>query len=132
MNNTIRLLTIMMFSAIIMVVVSCTSAPVVTITEDDKGKSFTVPEGKNFAVKLKAQLGTGYGWQMKEENPLVSLQGDPKQEGSEGKETGGFEYQVFSFKAAKKGKTDILFHYRQPWNDKVKALKEYKVSVEIQ
>ncbi len=111
---------------------SCASGPSVIITEGDSGKTVEVREGSTFDVKLKAQLGTGYGWQQKEAPDFVELRGAPKQEASnETVETGGFEFQVFSYNAAGKGKGDIVFEYRQPWNTKARAFKTYRVSLEI-
>jgi predicted secreted protein len=118
------------------ILMSCASGPAVTITEGDNGKTITVNRGDLFEVKLKAQLGTGYGWQQKSAPDIIEVKGAPRQAVTPGKEkdkveAGGFELQVFTYRALKLGKGDISYEYRQPWNKGARALKTYRVSLEI-
>ncbi|MBN1534811.1 MAG: protease inhibitor I42 family protein [Spirochaetes bacterium] len=123
---------------------SCASGPSVTITEGDNGKTIAVSRGDLFEVRLKAQLGTGYGWQQKSASDLIEVKGTPtqaatvemakemdKDKGKDKVETGGFEFQVFTYRALKSGRGEISFEYRQPWNKRARALKTYRVSLEI-
>jgi predicted secreted protein len=109
----------------------------IIITEKNNGGKLQIAPGCILILKLEAIPGTGYAWQMVQNNPdlLKSLGesvfepivGDTKQE-----ILGGPEYQVFRFKARKSG-TDILeLHYKREWGKEVVPVKTFRITVRIQ
>jgi inhibitor of cysteine peptidase len=103
-----------------------------TLTEKDNGTQVQVPHGDIVTVRLEAIPGTGYSWQITENNPvLLKPLGKPEFEESKSKLIGGVEHQVFRFKAVSPG-TDILklLYYRE-WEKGKAPAKSYQVTIEI-
>lgn len=102
----------------------------VTITIKDIGKEIRLPARATLVVKLDGQPGTGYGWDVvKREKPLLKLQGKPTTE--EGDDLpGGFERQVFRFKAESEGTEELKLIYVRPFEPDQPA-KTFKVKVVV-
>ncbi len=88
-----------------------------TITEKDNGKNFSVKPEQAFKVVLKSNPTTGYSWTVKDINEKVVkleksdyLCPDSKMVGVGGK-------QIFLFKVANEGqdKTTLKLVYQRPW-----------------
>lgn len=108
---------------------ACTVKPAVTVTDADNGTKVEIKTGEVLAVKLEAQLGTGFGWKVISGSTVLVLRGDPEQISPGDQKPGGPEYQTFKFKAMKKGGSELKFQYAEGWKKDVKPLKEYAITV---
>lgn len=108
---------------------ACAVKPAVTVTDADNGTKVEIKTDEVLAVKLEAQLGTGFGWKVVSESAALVLKGDPEQVSSTDQKPGGPEYQTFKFKAVKRSETDLKFQYAEGWKKDVKPLKEYTITV---
>lgn len=119
-------------AALMAVMVSCTAKPFKIVTDEDNGKTVEIPAGELLAVKLKAQLGTGYSWTVVSENKgLVAKNGPTTERGSGEMVAGGVDFQVFTFKANAAGQESIVLQYKRPWEKDEKPEKEYTITVSV-
>ena len=110
---------------------SCSMKPAVTVTDADNGTKVEIKMGELLAVKLAAQLGTGFGWKVVSENKNLALKGEPEQVSKNDKIPGGTDYQTFKFKAVEKGETVLKLHYVEGWKKEARSLKEFAITVTV-
>ncbi len=110
---------------------SCSMKPAVTVTDADNGTRVEIKKGDLLAVKLAAQLGTGFGWKVVSENKSLTLKGEPEQVSKDVKLPGGTDYQTFKFKAVEKGETVLKMRYVEGWKKEAKSLKEFAITVVV-
>ena len=104
----------------------------VTVTEQNSGQIVSVLRESTLVVRLKSQLGTGYGWQlMKNDARRLKPLGQPDQESSQGGLPGGEEYQIFRFKALRSGTSLLELHYVRPWEKTARPSKIFRIRVQI-
>jgi inhibitor of cysteine peptidase len=103
--------------------------PAMTVSDNDNGTKIEIDRGELLAVKLSAQLGTGYGWKVVSENRILALRGEPEQVSGEGQKPGGTDYQTFKFKASEKGEETLQLNYIEAWREDSKPLKEFNLTV---
>jgi predicted secreted protein len=108
---------------------ACAVKPAVTVSDADSGTKVEIKAGEVLAVKLGAQLGTGFGWKVVSESQQLVLKGEPEQVSGGDQKPGGPDYQTFKFKAAKKGEASLKFQYVEGWKKDAKPLKEYAITV---
>lgn len=85
------------------------------ITEETQ--DITVAVGDTFTVSLAAQIGTGYTWQLQqdqESDQLVQLL-EKAHNDADDQQDGGTGADQFTFEAVKKGETEMVFIYARPW-----------------
>ncbi len=109
--------------------------PAQKLTDADSGKTVKVKVGDSVTISLKGNPTTGYSWRTaKLDGQSIEQSGDPKytvdthQPGMTG--VGGSF--VFSFKAAKAGKTQISLEYVRPWEKNTKPVNTFAVTVEVE
>ena len=103
-----------------------------TLTEKDNGTQVQVSHSDTVTVRLEAIPGTGYSWQIAENNPeLLKPLGRPEYEESKSKLIGGVEYQMFRFKAASQGTAILKLLYYREWEKGKAPEKSYQVTVVI-
>ena len=103
----------------------------VVVTERDADREVSVASGGTLVVRLGAQLGTGYGWQIAENDPSrLKPPGRPELEGSGGAPPGGAQDQVFRFAAMKPGTVRLVLRYARPWEPDAPA-KSFRIDVRI-
>ena len=100
---------------------TCTPSPAM-LTEADAGTTREVPVNSTVEIRLRAQLGTGYSWQLvtPDEDGFHSVGASTI---SPGPLPGGWQEQIFSFTATKPGYYHLGFAYRQPWTAPEQALR---------
>ncbi len=104
----------------------------VTVTEKDEGGTVAVARKGTLVVRLKSQLGTGYGWQVvRNDGRRLKLLGPPEQENSQGGLPGGEEHQIFRFKALRSGTTLLELRYIRPWEKGKQPLKTFRLKVRV-
>ncbi len=101
------------------------------LVDDNNNQDVTVHKNKMLCVKLKAQLGTGYGWSVAGTADILSLQGQPDTEPAAKNLPGGAEHQVFRFSAVKAGSGNLELHYIRPWLKNEPPAKKFKVKVTV-
>lgn len=103
----------------------------VTITEKHHGTTVDLKQGATLIVRLEAAPGTGYGWQIIQNDATkLKLIGEPVFE-SAGQKAGGTEHEVFHFRALATGTTTLKLHYLRPWEKDTPPLKTYQVKARI-
>ena len=107
------------------------STPSFIITEGDTGKKMDVYKDSVFAVKLEAQLGTGYSWKVESGGADFEQIGKPDVITSGQKKTGGIDIQVFTFKAIKAGQCELKFVYVEPWKKDSKPKKSFNILINV-
>ena len=121
-------------------VVESGKAKVVHLTAKDDGSTVKLDKGDSLEIKLEAQLGTGYSWEVtkNDKRQLVEALLVFKSEGTVEKgdaKSGTQEIQVFRLDAKAPGSCDLELSYMRPFDkekDKEKkADKTFKVSVQI-
>jgi predicted secreted protein len=110
---------------------SCMVKPAVIVTDDDSGSKVEIKQGDELAVRLAAQLGTGYGWKVVSKSDVLALKGEPAQISNEDQKPGSSEFQTFIFKAKERGEAEIKFQYIEAWKKDARPLKEYTITVII-
>ena len=112
-------------------VFSCTMKPAVTVTDADNGTRVEIKSGEILAVKLPAQLGTGFAWKVVAAGKNLEQKGEPRQIANEGQMPGAPNSQIFMFKAADRGEAELKLQYLEGWKKDAKVLKEFSVTVVV-
>jgi inhibitor of cysteine peptidase len=102
------------------------------VTEADNDKEIQMKTGDTICVKLRAQLGTGFGWYVEKSSPLIKQLGSPMQMQEKKGEPGSVEFQVYQFTAQGSGKGELELFYKRPWVKNVPPEKTFKVRLAIQ
>lgn len=111
-------LTVLMLSASALCLAQGASKAVV-ITEKDKWRTVTLAPGDQVDVRLIAQSGTGYSWELLQKgDEKLSFTSETKSK--ENAMPGAPEEQIFHIVAKSPGTINLVFHYARPW-EKTKA-----------
>jgi inhibitor of cysteine peptidase len=103
-----------------------------TLTEKDSGKKIELKKGDLLSLKLEMTAGTGFTWVIaKNETAQLAPQGKPTVIPAKKGVVGGKATQVFQFKAAAEGTSDLELHYRRPFEKDKEPAKTFKVTVEV-
>src|SRR5262245_59040808 len=102
------------------------------VTEADADREVSLATGEPLSVRLAAQLGTGYGWQIaRSDAALLKSLGPPDTEPPKGGQLGGAQYQVFRFVALSPGLATLEFRYVRPWEQAVTPARTFRIDVRI-
>ena len=107
----------------------CAKSGEVVIGSEDNGRVMDARIGQLVTIRLEANLTTGYSWQVKDLDerilkPLGAWEFTPKS-----KAIGAASVQTLRFDCIGAGKTRIVLTYVRPWEETVKPLKVFSVSV---
>lgn len=91
-------------------------------------KNVSTQVGKIFEIKLDSRMSAGYNWIEKFDKNFLKLIGK-RTEASDSGNLGASGKQIFKFQALSKGKTDINFILKRPWEEKVSEEKKIKVKI---
>ena len=100
---------------ILIPILGCSQNTSKMVTE--KEYEITVSIDDTFVIALESQIGTGYTWEITEgskKNEFLSLL-EKKHIDADKNTDGNIGADNFTFKALKKGKTEIVFTYKRPW-----------------
>ena len=124
----------MYYLSVLLLFFQCEPGLVFKATDVNNGSSYDIKKGELFTVSLKAQLSTGFSWNAEiSDDSIIIQKGKPKTFSLEKKKetkTGGFELQQFTFKAIKKGSTELILNYSQPWTKK-NPIEIYKININV-
>lgn len=105
-----------------------------TLTEKNNGDSFNLKINDVINIKLKSNPTTGYRWVLSEEidDSIISLIDSEFIQSKKDKElVGKGGYEIFSFKAISKGKTNIILNYERPWEEEVEPLETFEITASV-
>jgi predicted secreted protein len=86
------------------------------------------PLHKPFTISLKSNPSTGYKWQAKFNENMVTLVKETYEKSPE-KLIGAAGQQVFVFRPDKTGDTEIEFVYQRPWEKDFAKRQVYRIKV---
>jgi predicted secreted protein len=112
--------------------VKAQSAPrVFTLSEKDNGRKIALRKSDILVLKLQAQFGTGYSWQVAaNNNKRLQLLRQSVQKPDKNSES-GFETQIFRFKAKQAGQVELELRYVRVWEKEAQALKTFRLKLQI-
>lgn len=85
------------------------------VTEADGGP-VELARGQTLEVRLGANAGTGYAWRLdREASPLVLGGGSSQDAAASPGLPGGRLTTVYTYQGAGRGKTDLAFTFKRPW-----------------
>jgi len=109
--------------------------PAQKLTAADNGKTIKLKLGDLVTISLKGNPTTGFSWRTaKLDGKSLEQKGEPKyttnrhQPGMVG--VGGMF--VFTFKAAKPGKTEVNLEYVRPWEKNKKPVETFTATIEVE
>jgi predicted secreted protein len=104
----------------------------ITVTKEQGGREIALKVGDILRIELPGKGGTGYSW-FAEANgaPYLKLMDQTTRQLKEGR-VGGPVMQVWRFKAAQPGATEIKLDYYRPWEGAGKAVDQviFKLRIE--
>jgi len=108
-----------------------------TITEQCDGETIQVALGTILIIKLEAIPGTGYGWHSDSaKSDYLNMMNEPfflPTEIDSTKTTiGAPAYQVFQYRAHKKGNGKLKLSYMREWEKDKPPLKSFSITLSIQ
>lgn len=100
---------------------------IVTVTESNSGRSICIAAGEVLEIRLKAQFGTGYRWELAKTNKKrLKLTGQTVETSAVGQESSP-EIQVFRFEARSAGSFYLKLVYVRPWEKGVDPSKTFSL-----
>lgn len=117
-------------------VAACAGSPAqennMVLTDSDNNKEIVLSTKARLTLKLEAQLGTGYGWEIAElDKDRLEPAGPPTLDTTSKETVGRRETQVFVFKPLKPGTAVLKLRYVRPWEKPAKPQKTFTVTVNI-
>ena len=103
---------------------------VATVTESDRHSKVEIRVGQELRVELRAQLGTGYSWQVDSDSTDLLVQKASRSESSTAL-PGKPEMQVIVLKAIHAGHGTLKLDYRRPWEKDVAPTKTFVLYVTV-
>lgn len=100
------------------------------VDEGYNGKAICLRRGEILEVRLKAQFGTGYRWELTRPAARLKLIGQSVENSTPGEET-AHETQIFRFEARSAGAFNMRFDHIRPWEKGVDPLKTFSISGRI-
>jgi predicted secreted protein len=109
----------------------------VTLDEKASGKKQVLRVGDTLIIRLRAQMGTGYSWEVTAiDKAFITQEGEPIVETVKqslgAPVVGSSEVQVFRFKAIKLGKTTLTLRYKRPFGEATPDEKNFTVPLVLQ
>ncbi len=112
------------------VVMAATTPQQFVVTDSDSGKQISLAVGDGLTVRLAAQPGTGYGWQIEPDSTkLLALESNTS--AGLAAVPGGQDIQILTFRAGRPGTGRLRLGYRRPWQKSVPATKQFMLIVSI-
>jgi predicted secreted protein len=112
-------------------VLTATTLAAVVVDATSDGKTIRAAEGRTVIVRLEAQPGTGYRWQVKQlARNLRQIGKSEFARKAEAGVTGGAEIEVFRFRVRGKAKGTLDMIYVQPWEKGKPPRRLFRVAVD--
>jgi predicted secreted protein len=102
------------------------------LTERDDGHEVPAAVGRELALKLPCQPGTGFSWRvLQRDGKVLELVGEPKLEDADAGLLGRVERQVFRLRPLAPGTTSLELGYARLWEAERKPEKTFHVTLKI-
>lgn len=102
------------------------------LTEKMSGTTVALKKGNTLTVRLRSNPTTGFRWQIVGIDPeILVLQGKSKYEPGKPGLIGGGGQQTFRFRAADKGRTELVLIYHRTFEKGKKPAQTFRVQVEV-
>ncbi len=102
-------------------------AGMISITEADNGREFTLSRGDTIEVSLPATSGTGYTWQaVPVADTIVKQVGDLRFK-ADHEMPGAAGHQIFRYSVDASGTGSLEIHYLRPWEKDTPPAKVFKI-----
>lgn len=103
-----------------------------TVTKEQNSRELSLKVGDTFRLELPSRGGTGYLWAVEANGaPYLQLLSETTQKVGESR-PGSPLLQVWQFKAAKAGVTEIKLAYYRPWEGAGKAADHFRLKLRIE
>lgn len=103
-------------------------APAKELSDTESGAVVGLSPGQKLTVRLPAQMGTGFSWQVRQSG---NLQLESKTTRRTAQSPGGQEEQVFEFTGLSPGKEKLTLEYKRPWELGVAPAKQFEITVDV-
>jgi inhibitor of cysteine peptidase len=104
----------------------------VIVNDTNNDTQIVLDKNNILIVKLLANPGTGYGWQIvKNDRDRLQPLTDSGLPLLQAEVTGASEIQIFRFVAQNSGTSILELHYLRAWEKNVPPLKTYHLNIEI-
>jgi predicted secreted protein len=101
------------------------------LSEADNNKEITIAHGETIQIELEGTGAAGYKWHIdKLDSEYLELLSEETKPVTGGK-IGAPVMTYWKIVALKKGSTEILMHYYRPWEGQDKALRHYRVKINV-
>jgi predicted secreted protein len=103
------------------------------LNKQDSGKTITVRPGTVIELELSAAGGTGYAWVVTriDNNLLVPVSEEKSVPSSKEKRVGGPVHYNWSFRAMKKGVTDLEISLFRSWEGPARSAEIFRLGIRI-
>jgi inhibitor of cysteine peptidase len=104
----------------------------VQVTEDQNGSTVGITKDQTLAIRLSAQSGTGFSWELaRTPSAPVSLAGPSLESVEPRGRPGGPTAYLFLFKPTAAGSGNIELGYRRPWEKDTPPARTFTVHVVV-
>ena len=104
----------------------------ITVTKEQGGREIALKVGNILRIELPGKGGTGYLWLVEATGaPYLKLMSEATQKVGEPR-PGSPVMQVWRFRAAQPGATEIKMAYYRPWEGVGKAVDHFRVKLHIE
>ena len=101
------------------------------LAEEDNDRTITLKVGDSLEIVLGGNPTTGYLWEMGPWDGKAMVQVGEVAYKAESNAMGSGGHFTFCFKAAAKGKADLRWSYRRPFEKKVAPVKTFQAHVVV-
>jgi inhibitor of cysteine peptidase len=104
------------------------------LTEKNNGDSINLKAGDTVVIRLESNPTTGYSWILDEktDTSIVSAADSEYVQSVKDEElVGAGGHEIFTFKAASKGKTSIVLNYERPWEEDEEPLETFEINISV-
>jgi inhibitor of cysteine peptidase len=112
-------------------VVTTATTSVMTLTDQDNGKTIDLTKGTTLVVKLASNASTGYSWSVQSHSPLFKPLDSSYKEQKQPAQVAAAGVQTFQWQATGPGNTTLRLEYRRPWEKSEPPAKTFSVNIQI-
>jgi predicted secreted protein len=96
------------------------NAPAVTVGEADAGRTIELERGQSIAVLLPSNRSTGFRWSLAPASAgVLTTAGDASYTQDSSGAVGAPGVETWTFRASQRGRQELRFEYRRPWEKTV-------------
>jgi len=109
-----------------------TAASVMTLTDQDNGKTIELKKGATLIMQLSSNASTGYRWSAPSSTSVLKLiKSDYKEQNQRTPIAGAPGVQTFEWQAAGPGTATLQLEYRRAWEKNVSPAKVFSITLRV-